>query len=297
MAKSRRMRAVPSGGDHDKPIDEPKPEPEQEPEQEPEPEPEPEEPEPEPEPEPTIRSGLSLRSWVDVGSRVAAFVVLAAIGGFLWAKSSSDVFEARSDVLFELTAEQPTGFLREDRNLATQMLLLRSRRIVAPIAEARQLDIDATLEDLSVELLDASEVIRVSFRDESRDAALAVVRDVVAGYVELAGADPRGAAEAFLNDQLTTVASQISQLDSATQDEPTRDRLAALRDRDTDLRRQLNELTVAKLVTPQPQVLVPAFTLTDPVAPRPLRSAAIAGLAALFPAAAYGAVLLRRRAS
>ena len=74
---------------------------------------------------------------------------------------------------YDITAEQPTAFLREDRTLTTQVVLLQSQAVLAPVANA----FGMPLRDLEAEGHCAGrqhqrDAPGVEVRDESRDKAL-----------------------------------------------------------------------------------------------------------------------------
>jgi uncharacterized protein involved in exopolysaccharide biosynthesis len=66
---------------------------------------------------------------------VAALItLLGAAGGLVGSQVIPATYAARAEVLYPITEEQPTGFLREDRNLTTQLVLMRSRAVLGPAA-------------------------------------------------------------------------------------------------------------------------------------------------------------------
>lgn len=68
------------------------------------------------------------RWWYRLAALASLLVVGGAAVGFTGAMMLTPVYAAGGDVLYSLTREQPTGFLREDRNLSTQLVVLRAER-------------------------------------------------------------------------------------------------------------------------------------------------------------------------
>ena len=77
----------------------------------------------------------------------------------------------------------PTGFLREDRRLSTQLVTIRSRSVLGPVALTYDLDVDDLRDDVSASVIDNSEIIRVEVRDEDPIVALGLVNAIAAAYL------------------------------------------------------------------------------------------------------------------
>ena len=88
--------------------------------------------------------------------------------------------------LYPLVQEQPTGFLRQDRNLSTQEVLLAEPDRARPGGRRSSA---MPVEDLagppSTEVVEESEVIRLQFTDPSRAQARKVLVAIVARYLEV----------------------------------------------------------------------------------------------------------------
>src|ERR1700742_993456 len=65
--------------------------------------------------------GAALSMLALAATIILLAVGLALAGALMWPKT----YAARAEVLFPITQEQPTGFLREDRSLTTQLVLLQ----------------------------------------------------------------------------------------------------------------------------------------------------------------------------
>ena len=113
---------------------------------------------------------------------IAGFTLVGALVGYLVANSRTKVYAARAEVTYLLDESIPTDFLRTDRRLATQLVTLRSRSVLGPIAERRDLDVDDLINDVTAEVIESSEVIRIEVRNRDPDLAVAVAGEIVTNY-------------------------------------------------------------------------------------------------------------------
>lgn len=121
--------------------------------------------------------------------RSVAFVVLivtvAATSAYALARSVTPWYGARTELVYELGESQPADV---DRLLATQLVLVRSRAVLGPVAADHGLDPEELAERVEAEVLDDSQVIRVTVADADRAGALALVAAVADRYRETVGA-------------------------------------------------------------------------------------------------------------
>ena len=106
-------------------------------------------------------------------------VVVGAFAGSAVAAAMPTLYAAHSDVVYPLVQQQPTGFLREDRNLSTQQVLIASREVLDPVAAKFKVSADDLDKHLTTEVVNDSEVIRLQFTDPSRAQARKVLAAVV----------------------------------------------------------------------------------------------------------------------
>jgi len=242
--------------------------------------------------------------------------VLAATSAYLVAARGHSVYAARSEILFERRSEQSTGFLREDRDLTTQLVTMRTRAVLAPVASANGLSVDALSKKLQVSIVDSSEVIRVQVDDRSVTRAKALVGAISKRY--LAGAESPAAGEtrrflegrlARINGDVARLSAQSAQLAQArggaakggttslqtSEQSLLEAEITSLLDQRTDLNSRLGSATVDFINRPRVAQITKPYKVDAPVSPRPLNAAAAGGLAGAVVAAVAVAVLARRR--
>jgi capsular polysaccharide biosynthesis protein len=211
-------------------------------------------------------------------------VVIGAAIGYASSWLIQAQYGARSEILYTLREDQPTGFLREDRNLTTQVVLIDSRPVLEPVAAANGLSVDQLADKVGARVAEGSEIIEIEVRDADRAEGLRLVKAVTARYLAVTN-DTTDEDRAYLERQLASIEAQLSS--PAT----TPGLRAALSARRRDL---LNRLDTLELSGPQARQLGAAYTTSDPVIPRRALAAAIGAVAALLVAAAVVALLALR---
>lgn len=241
---------------------------------------------------------------------VLAIVLLGAAAGYVGALLWPKEYAARAEILYEISTEKPTGFLREDRSLTTQLVTLRSRQVLAPVAIANGVPVEQLGKQVTISLLDSSEIIQVEARAGDRDTALNLTRGIVDRYRQVVLAEDGSGAAGYLNTQLSQVQDRLA--DARTELEVQRvqqtygaigtselasaeARVQSLSDREQDLQGQLDEITVARMDAPRTEVVVPPYGVPDPVSPRPVFAAASGALTAFVVAALTVVVIVHRR--
>ena len=218
---------------------------------------------------------------------------LALAGALMWPKT----YAARTEVLFPITQEQPTGFLREDRSLTTQLVLLRSRTVLTPIAAQQGRSVEDLQAHLDVAVLDSSEIIQVQVTDRAPQRALQTAQAVVNGYLALnQSGQPtlRQRLEAELLTTNTALADAQARLTAegatatAATVAPLQSAVQAQQSRQQQLQAQLDALNLA----PVAQLLTPPYA-AGTVSPRPVFAAVAGGLVGLVLAAVVIAVMAR----
>jgi hypothetical protein len=259
-----------------------------------------------------VAQPVRKRQLLRLGGIGLAITFLGLIIGYVVGKSGPDVYAARSEVLYEISQERPTGFLREDRSLTTQLALMRSRSVLNSVATATGMRVEDIESALTVELVGgSSEIIRVEAQDSSSAKALAIVTAVIDRY--LAVTKEQGTKDALIYLQeardrvMADIAAKRSEINqfgvpsTGTATDPrqaaAQAELASLLSRSDSLSTDIDKLTVGQRTQQRIEVLVPAYALADPVGPRPLLATAGAGLTAALIAAFVVAFLGRRRAS
>lgn len=243
-------------------------------------------------------------------SLVLAIVLLGAAAGYVGALLWPKEYAARAEILYEISTEKPTGFLREDRSLTTQLVTLRSRQVLAPVAIANGVPVEQIEKQVTISLLDSSEIIQVEARAGDRDTAENLTRSIVDRYRQVVLAQDGSGATDYLNTQLSQVQDGLAKARTELERRRAQQSYGAigtselasaeaqvqsLSDREQNLRRQLDELTVAGMDAPRTEVVVPPYGVPDPVSPQPGFAAASGALAAFVVAALTVVVIVHRR--
>lgn len=234
----------------------------------------------------------------------ALIVTVATVGAYVVSASGPKVYGARSEVVVEVADEVRVG--DADRLIGTQMVVLKSRDVLGPAAEANGVDVDALADALEVSRVSTSDVLRLTVTDRDRDQALRMVSAVTARFIEVsADSSIDEATREFLDAriaELSTRQNQIAQVLGQPPDVAPTDRgqlqlesqnlvqeLADLRNRVTGLELEATGRGRARVVTT-------AYVLADPVKPQPSQAAALGLLVGLAVAGSIwiGLAQLRR---
>ncbi|MDQ3762134.1 MAG: hypothetical protein M3460_10700 [Actinomycetota bacterium] len=236
-------------------------------------------------------------------------ILLGTAAGLAGALVLPKTYGARAEVLYSVGQDQRGGDpLRQDRNLSTQLVFLKSRAVLGPVAQKQGRPFKDLDKDVSVKVLENSEVIQVEAHGSTKLAAMQTLQAVMDGYLALEG-QPSGVtrnldtqlADARANtakiqtrvDQLTTavVAGTATQ---ASLNE-ARAQLNASLDREKAIQARIDEVKLTGQAGPAAQLLTPPYSLPDPVFPQPLIAASTGALVGLIVAGGLVAVSARRR--
>jgi len=256
---------------------------------------------------PTVVVRPRQRSWRRA-LRWPALVLLTVllVGAGAWAGSAAadrmpTLYAAHADVVYPLVQEQPTGFLRQDRNLSTQEVLITSRRVLDPVAVQFGIPVDDLTEHLTTEVVEESEVIRLQFTDPSRAEGQQVLTAIVDRYVQVSNNPARTAVKQYLDTQLADVRARLvtaraeaEDVDALGLSQAAQAQVDALVTREAALLAQIDEEQFAAIAGPVPQVSVPPYVERDPVSPNRLLVTGGGALAGLVVALIVVAVLARR---
>ncbi|MCD2195821.1 hypothetical protein LQ327_20830 [Actinomycetospora endophytica] len=223
-------------------------------------------------------------------------VLLVLLGGavgfgasLLWPTE----YAGKTSVLYIISQEQPTGFLREDRNLTTQAMLAQSNAVLGPVAAQYGLTAAQLGQKLTVTVPDGSELLNFQVRDPSPDLAVRLADSVTKQYLQIsASSQPSSDQMRYLQGQLTAAQNQMQQL-RVDGSAPALAQLPAVADRAGSLGSQLDTLMLAQVAQPQAQVVAPAY-LDGAVSPRPGFGAATGAVCGLLVALVTVVVLARR---
>lgn len=241
---------------------------------------------------------------------VALILILLGTGaGLAGALALPKTYGARAEILYPIGQDQQGGDpLRQDRQLSTQLVFLKSRAVLGPIAQKQGMQFKDLDENLSVEVLQTSEVIQVEAHGSTKEAARQTLQAVTDGYLALAD-QPSGVTRNLETQLVDTrantarIQTQVEQLTAgvlagtATQAalNDARTQLTASVDREKAIQVRIDEINLTGRSGPNAQLLTPPYVLPDPVSPQPLIAAGTGALVGLLVAGGVVAVGARRR--
>ncbi|MGH3696156.1 MAG: hypothetical protein ACRDRX_19545 [Pseudonocardiaceae bacterium] len=223
-------------------------------------------------------------------------ILLGTGAGALGALVLPRTYGARAEVLYSISvADQGGDPLRQDRQLATQLVLLKNRAVLEPIAQKQQRLFEDLDKEVSASVVGNSNVIEVEVHAASEPAATQTLQAVVDGYLALAG-QPSGVAR-NLSTQLTqarqnTTALQtrerqlVPEVLAGTTPQPTlndtRTQLTTSLEWEKTLQARIDEIQLTGQTGSAAQVLTPPYVLPEPTIPRWLTSAGLGTLVGLI---------------
>jgi capsular polysaccharide biosynthesis protein len=236
-------------------------------------------------------------------------ILLGTAAGLLGALVLPKTYGARAEVLYTISQDQQGGDpLRQNRQLSNQLVFLKSRNVLEPVAQKQGRQFKDLDKDVSVAVLDNSEVIQVEADGPTKLAALQTLQAVMDGYLTLIR-QPSGAslnlatqlADAHANttqiqtrvQQLTTAVVAGTATQAALND--ARAQLTASLDREKAIQTKIDERKLNGETGPDAQLLTLPYSLPDPVFPQPLIAAGTGALVGVIVAGVMVALSARRR--
>jgi capsular polysaccharide biosynthesis protein len=246
-----------------------------------------------------LTRGVLLR----LGAIAAAIVFVCGVLAFGVSEMLPKTYGARSEVVYPLTSLNPSGdTLRTDRILATQLVAIKSRQVLTPVATTFHMTADALSKKIVASVLQNSEVIRIEADDASQAKALKIVTAVANKYIQTASASgSNAAAEVLLKGQINSLNATVSgltgRLSAATSSRDQAQLQTQLNNASTQLNTassQLSQLEVSDAQTPKLTQLTQPYA-AGKVAPKPMRAGIAGVLAGMLIAGGVIVLLLRRR--
>ncbi|MGY1886090.1 hypothetical protein ACI799_12425 [Blastococcus sp. SYSU DS0753] len=217
---------------------------------------------------------------------MAALLLLPAGIAFVVASLRPDTYAARAEFLLD----DGTGSGTVEQQTATLLSLLSTRSVLAPIAEGHGITVEELENSIEIEQLEAGNVVRITVADEDPDVARAIAEDLVDSYSDLVAGLRGGTAELnLLNERLAdlvarqgVIRTELQQLASSSAQADV-ERARQLQLESDLLQQQISELQ-GRAVDLEAEVLAARdaikligspYVLDAPVAPQPVRAAAI----------------------
>lgn len=235
-------------------------------------------------------------------------ILLGAAAGLAGALVLPKTYGARAELLYSANQPEQGGDpLQQGRQLSTQLVLLKSRAVLGPVAQKQGRRYEDLDKDVSVSVLENSNVIQVEARSSTGPVALQTLQAITNGYLALSGQTSGvvrnlDAQLAEARQNTAQLQTRIPQLVSAvlagtanqTSLDDARAQLTASQDREKALQARIDEITLTGQAGPAAQVLTPPYSLPDPVSPQPLIATGIGALVGTLVAATMLAVGARR---
>jgi uncharacterized protein involved in exopolysaccharide biosynthesis len=235
-------------------------------------------------------------------------VLLGTAAGLAGALLLPKTYGARAEVLYSVGQEQSGDPLKQDRQLSTQLVLLKSPRLLGDIARKQGRQVKDLDEEVSVKILDNSNVIQVEADGSSKLAAMQTLQAVMDGYLALAS-QPTGATR-YLETQLADAQANTQQLQTRVQQltaavlagtatqvslNDARTQLTAAQEQEKAVQNQINQAKLRGEGGPPVQLFTPPYSLPDVVFPQPLIAAGTGALVGVLVAGAVVAWGVRRQ--
>ena len=243
----------------------------------------------------------------------AAIVVVCGALAFGVSEMLPKTYGARTEIVYPLNAEIASGStLRQDRTLSTQLVAIKSRTVLTPVALKYHMTADALSKKIVASVLSDSEVIRIEADDASQAKALAIVSDVAKEYIKNAANTSDAQAEAQLsrqisdlNGQITLLTNNLSAAQARRQNSATpntaspeevqlQTQLSNANSQLNSAQTQLTQLSLNDVQSPKLKQLTQPYE-AGKVAPKPIRTGIAGILAGMMIAAGVIVLLLRRR--
>ncbi|MGH3823573.1 MAG: hypothetical protein ACRDRA_12205 [Pseudonocardiaceae bacterium] len=219
-------------------------------------------------------------------------ILLGAGAGVASALVLPKTHGARAEILYSINAAQQGGDpLRQDRQLSTQLVLLKNRAVLGPVAQKQGRQFEDLEKDVDAFVVQNSTVIQVEVTGDSEPVALQTLQAVVDGYLTLAR-QPTAVARNL--DALLTQARQntpalqtrVEQLRTEvlagttpqTTLDDARAQLTTSLDWERAIQARINEVGLTGQAGSAAQVLTAPYVLPEPAIPRWLTAGGLGAL-------------------
>lgn len=208
-------------------------------------------------PPPPPRRQLTGSQRGQLAALVVALIAVGGLIGYVVALVLPAQYGAQTTIQYNIAGENTGDFLKTDRNLTTQVVLITSRNVLQPVADASGIPVDDLQQKVSATVLNSSNIILIQVEDPNREAGVNLANAIAQQYLTVANTS---GPEGYLQNQLNEVKRQ----QAAPRPGTTASETAALAARAATLQAQLDNMN---LTANQSTVLAPAYSVTDPVSP------------------------------
>jgi hypothetical protein len=226
---------------------------------------------------------------------IVMMVVVGASVGRLGILLLPTQYASRAELQYSVPQPEASDLLRADRRLTTQLVLLRSRVVLGPVASDNGMTPEDLAEHVSAKVLDSSEIIEVEVRDRTRVRAQMLLTGIIARYLALANEDWQDPVRSYLESQLSELQKQLKAPGVSAED------ATGLAQWEQAVRGLLDPARLSQSIRaespwgPPARALVSPYPVAAQVGPTPLFAAAIGATTALVAAAFIVLLVARRR--
>lgn len=235
-------------------------------------------------PPPPPRRRLTPAQGARLGLLAMVIIMLGAAAGLAVTLLMPTKYAARTLIEYDVSVENASEFLRTDRNLTTQTVLLTSRAVLGPVADANGVSADDLAKNVKATLLNAnqvnSEVIQVDVLDPDRATGVKLADAIAKQYLAVVKANSPAN---YIQSQLDDARRQLASAPLANQ--------PALQQRVTTLQGQLD---IENITGNRASIVVPAYSVAAPAYPNPILAAATGALCGVVVAGLVVIALSRR---
>ena len=235
-------------------------------------------------PPPPPRRRLTGAQGSRLGLYALVIIVLGAAAGLAVTLLLPTQYAARTQVEYNVSVENASDFLRTDRNLTTQTVLLTSRAVLGPVADANNVSADDLAKRVSATLLNAnavnSEIIQVDVLSTDRATGVKLAGAIATQYLTVVKAN---SAANYIQTQLDDARRQLASATAAN--------LPTLQSRVATLQGQLD---TENITGNRASIVVPAYSVAAPAYPNPVLAAATGALCGIVVAGLVVIALSRR---
>jgi capsular polysaccharide biosynthesis protein len=215
-----------------------------------------------------------------------------------------NVYAADAQVVIDLPDSVDSS--QAERILATEAATIKGAGVLEPVAESLGVQLEDIEKATDASVIPGSQIIRIRASSEDPDRAGAIATAVVDTYIGAPRSDSGSAARSFIEGELAKVSSEQADVQTRldqlrrqpTPPDPATERTLVEQSSTLDarigaLQSELVRLQLQELESGKPRLISAPRVLADPVAPTPMRTAALGLIAGLALAAALVVIGLR----
>ena len=232
-------------------------------------------------------------------------IAIAAAAAYVVASQLEKTYAARAQIQLQISADESAE--TASRVLVSQALAVRSRTALEATAKAHNVPIDDLEDRVKSRVLPDSSIIEVDVEDRDRATALAMLNQILTGYLAPKEPAADSAANAFVTAQIASLDQRLTEIDqrlatlgtsssnSREAQQLATERATVVARRDALLQTSV-DLSIQRLSASDVSVLAAPYVLEDAVSPQPMRAAVLAAAVGAIIAATLAYLLLRRPA-